>query len=55
MAFDMHIESSPLDKVIKILGICQNNRYSKGLLILVDMGSLETIYIYWKKKYTRYS
>lgn len=43
--FDMPIESSPLDISAKILEYVKTIDTSKGLLILVDMGSLETIYI----------
>lgn len=43
--FDMQIESSPLDISAKILEYVKTIDTSKGLLILIDMGSLETIYI----------
>jgi sigma-54 dependent transcriptional regulator of gfr operon len=41
----MPIESSPLDISAKILEYVKTIDTSKGLLILIDMGSLETIYI----------
>lgn len=48
--FDMPIESSPLDVSNKILEYVKTIDTSKGLLILVDMGSLETIYILLEKE-----
>ncbi|GFZ34005.1 transcription antiterminator BglG [Clostridium zeae] len=48
--FDMPIESSPLDISAKLLEYIKTIDTSKGLLILVDMGSLETIYILLEKE-----
>lgn len=48
--FDMPIESSPLDISTKILEYVKTIDTSKGLLILVDMGSLEGIYILLEKE-----
>lgn len=48
--FDMPIESSPLDISDKLLEYIKTIDTSKGLLILVDMGSLETIYILLEKE-----
>lgn len=48
--FDMPIENSSLDISSKLLEYIKTIDTSKGLLILVDMGSLETIYILLEKE-----
>lgn len=48
--FDMPIESSPLEISSKLFEYIKTIDASKGLLILVDMGSLETIYILLEKE-----
>lgn len=48
-AFDMPIDISVEDIVAKVLNYIEHHDVSKGLVILVDMGSLKDIYSQFKK------